>query len=88
MILIGRREDRLVLLRKELLHEFPGLRCHIEALSVCDVEKVFQLPDKLPEDFKKVDILVNNAGLALGGLYAYILLTSSQQFTSSYLFIY
>ncbi len=55
------------MLKKELEKAYPGIKIHLESLSVDDTEKVAKLPDQLPTEFKDVDILVNNAGLALGG---------------------
>jgi len=66
LILIGRRADRLLSLKKRLQDEYKGLRVHTEAMSVTDTARVMSLPDNLPEDLKCVDVLVNNAGLALG----------------------
>jgi 3-hydroxy acid dehydrogenase/malonic semialdehyde reductase len=66
LILVGRREDRLVELQKALQQSYKGIRVHLEALDVRDTDKVAKLPAKLPEEFQNVDILVNNAGLALG----------------------
>jgi 3-hydroxy acid dehydrogenase / malonic semialdehyde reductase len=66
LILVGRREDRLIRLQNELKTEYVGLQVHIESLSVSDMDKVKSLPERLPDEYKKVDILVNNAGLALG----------------------
>lgn len=66
LILVGRRGERLELLKKELIEEYPNLKVHCEAMSVTDLPAVEALPESLPEEFKNVEILVNNAGLALG----------------------
>lgn len=66
LVLVGRRKEKLLSLQQELQNEFKGLKCHIEAISVIDTEKVMALPETLPSEFREVDILVNNAGLALG----------------------
>lgn len=66
LVLIGRREDRLLKLKKEINQCYPEVRIHTVAMSVADTEKVAALPESLPEEFKAVDVLVNNAGLALG----------------------
>ena len=62
IIAIGRREDRLEELKKEL----KDSKIHTISLDVRDKEKVFNAIENLPEEFKNIDILVNNAGLALG----------------------
>lgn len=66
LVLVGRREDRLASLKKNLIKEFPALKVHTVAMSVADTDAVAALPKKLPADFRDVEVLVNNAGLALG----------------------
>jgi NADP-dependent 3-hydroxy acid dehydrogenase YdfG len=66
LILVGRRDDRLQSLKKEITQAFPEVDVHTVAMSVTDFDKVAELPKNLPEKFRNVDILVNNAGLALG----------------------
>ena len=66
LILVGRRDDRLQIMKKEIMENYPSVDIHTVAMSVTDLEKVAELPNKLPPKFKNVDILVNNAGLALG----------------------
>ena len=66
---MGRREDRLELLKNELLVSYPLLKINTISLSVTDIEKIELLPTTLPDEFKDVDIIVNNAGLALGVSY-------------------
>lgn len=66
LVLIGRRDDRLRELKKDLLTSYPALDVHTVALSVTDFDAVAALPSKLPDKFKNVEVLVNNAGLALG----------------------
>lgn len=66
LILVGRREDRLNALKKDIIASFPKVEVHTVKLSVTDTDAVAALPKKLPENFRDVEILVNNAGLALG----------------------
>lgn len=65
IIITGRREDRLVDLKKELELNYQikvqALNFDIRKLS--EVEKAIA---SLPNEFKKIDVLVNNAGLAAG----------------------
>lgn len=59
LVVLGRRQDRLVALAREL-------KAHA---LVCDVRRrkeVFEAVASLPKEFATVDVLVNNAGLALG----------------------
>lgn len=63
IIICGRREERLALLKKEL-SEFT------EILTLCfdvsDKKAVFEQINSLPESFSNIDILINNAGNAHG----------------------
>jgi NADP-dependent 3-hydroxy acid dehydrogenase YdfG len=66
LILVGRRETRLVELKKEIQAEYPGCKIHLAVMDVGDTAACMALPSKLPAEFREVDVLVNNAGLALG----------------------
>ena len=66
LVLIGRRENRLQQLKKDIISSYPSAQVHTVAMSVTDLSAVAALPNNLPAQFKSVDILVNNAGLALG----------------------
>lgn len=63
IIITGRRQERLDLLKKELLPM-------ADVLSLCfDVrnqDEVNQAITSLPDKWKNIDVLVNNAGLAVG----------------------
>ncbi len=63
LILCGRREGRLLELKKEFDSQVD---IHCLVFDVRNKESVFQQIGSLPEDFKKIDILINNAGNALG----------------------
>ncbi len=66
LVLVGRRDERLQSLKKDIMSAFPEVDVHTVAMSVTDKENVSNLPTSLPQKFRDVDILVNNAGLALG----------------------
>lgn len=66
LVLVSRRQDRLDVLKAELLQAYPSVKIHIVAMSVTDYKAVEKLPNELPAYFRDVDILVNNAGLAKG----------------------
>jgi len=62
LILIGRRQDRLVTLQEEL-----GKNCaHIIALDIRNAAAIHHAIATLPADFRAITALINNAGLALG----------------------
>jgi len=66
VILVARREERLVELAAEIGAKYADAKVHCVKLDMCDVAKIEALPAELPPEFAEVDILVNNAGLALG----------------------
>ncbi|RYY84462.1 SDR family NAD(P)-dependent oxidoreductase [archaeon] len=66
LVLVGRRKDRLDIIKKEILSFYPHTHIHTVSLSVTDYDAVAALPTTLPPEFRDVDILVNNAGIALG----------------------
>lgn len=65
IIITGRRNERLVQVKKELENEYS-----IEVLSLCfdiqDRQAVTAAFANLPQQWQKIDVLINNAGLALG----------------------
>ena len=63
IILCGRREDRLMELKKEL-SEFTEV--HTLSFDVRDKKAVFERINSLPPSFSKIDVLINNAGNAHG----------------------
>lgn len=66
LIFIGRREDKLLSLKKEIIAAYPNTAVHTVAMSVTDLQQIAELPKILPVKFRDVDILLNNAGLAIG----------------------
>lgn len=62
LILLGRREERLVALAGELGPE----RTHLCVTDVRDHAAVQEAVQSLPPAFQRVSLLVNNAGLAVG----------------------
>ena len=63
LILCGRREDRLEVLKKKLESQ---TKVHILNFDVRDKTAVFKSISSLPPSFSRVDILINNAGNAHG----------------------
>ncbi|WP_044205406.1 SDR family NAD(P)-dependent oxidoreductase [Flammeovirga sp. OC4] len=63
LIICGRREERLLELKKQLEEKVD---VHTLTFDVRDKESVFSQIASLPTPFQKVDILINNAGNAHG----------------------
>ena len=64
IIITGRREERLLVLKNEL--ERHNVRILPLCLDVRNEQEVKNALSNLPDEWKKIDILVNNAGLAAG----------------------
>ncbi|NVK27084.1 MAG: SDR family NAD(P)-dependent oxidoreductase [Flavobacteriia bacterium] len=64
ILAVGRREDRLIDLKKSI--EEIGVRCHTSTLDVRNQSDVEAFIKNLPADWKSIYVLVNNAGLAAG----------------------
>jgi NADP-dependent 3-hydroxy acid dehydrogenase YdfG len=67
-ILNGRREDRLLELKKNLEKKFD-ISVYLLPFDVQDETKVFDSIRELPVNWQNIDVLINNAGLALGRDY-------------------
>ncbi len=63
LILCGRRQDRLDIVKKALERE---TNVHTLNFDVRDKNAVFEAINSLPEAFNRIDILINNAGNAHG----------------------
>lgn len=63
VVLCGRREDRLLALKKEL-SEFTEV--YTLSFDVRNKKQVFDSINSLPENFSQIDVLINNAGNAHG----------------------
>jgi NADP-dependent 3-hydroxy acid dehydrogenase YdfG len=63
LILCGRRQDRLDILKEELSKQ---TKVHILNFDVRDKDAVFDAINSLPPDFSDIEILINNAGNAHG----------------------
>lgn len=65
IILTGRRSERLLALKKQLISEFSAEVIMLN-FDVRDKEAVGGAINSLPSDWKNIDVLLNNAGLAKG----------------------
>tara|TARA_R110000796_G_scaffold183498_1_gene299896 strand:- start:28005 stop:28769 length:765 start_codon:yes stop_codon:yes gene_type:complete len=63
LVLCGRREDRLAILKEELGKE---TKVHTLNFDIRNKDDVFKAIASLPDDFSTIDILINNAGNAHG----------------------
>ena len=68
IIVNGRREERLVELKRQLERKFNIAVCMLP-FDVRNRNKVFEIIQQLPDSWQAIDILINNAGLALGRDY-------------------
>lgn len=68
IVLIGRRIDRLEVLKSEFAETFPNQSVWTFPLDVTDMTMVRTVCSDILETIGQIDILVNNAGLALGWL--------------------
>lgn len=63
LILCGRRQDRLAILKQELSKQ---TKVHTLTFDVRNKDEVFDAINSLPSAFSDIDILINNAGNAHG----------------------
>lgn len=63
VVLCGRRQDRLDILKEELSQQ---TKVHTLCFDVRNKSDVFEAINSLPNDFSAIDILINNAGNAHG----------------------
>ena len=68
LIINGRREEKLLLVKEELEKRF-NTAILISSFDVRNRDEVFAAVKNLPEDWQHIDLLINNAGLALGRDY-------------------
>ena len=65
LILTGRRDERLHILKKRLESEYNA-SVYTLCFDVREYSDAENAINSLPDDWKRIDILVNNAGLAVG----------------------
>ncbi|AKJ04160.1 hypothetical protein ATI61_101743 [Archangium gephyra] len=69
LVLVARREERLEVLRDELLEHNPTLGVMVERCDLSHPDEVDSLLDSLHRHLVRVDVLVNSAGLGDYSLY-------------------
>src|SRR5262249_54208766 len=70
IILVARRDERLIDLADELQRQHPNLRSHIRKADLSDFAQLQDLLDWLDREKLDVDLLINNAGLGDSGPFA------------------
>lgn len=64
LIVIARREQRLLQLREELIVKNPKLIVSVRCCDLSDMTALSSTVDAIVQDFPVIDALINNAGLA------------------------
>jgi uncharacterized protein len=70
MILIARRDERLIELADQLQREHPKLIVHVRKVDLADLGQLRAFLESLDRDKLEVDLLINNAGLGDSGPFA------------------
>jgi uncharacterized protein len=70
MILVARRDERLIELAEQMQREHPKLVVHIRKVDLADFGEVRSFLDSLDREKREVDLLINNAGLGDSGPFA------------------
>ena len=70
MILVARRDERLIELADQLQREHPKLVVHIRKVDLADLSQLQAFLERLDSENLEVDLLINNAGLGDSGPFA------------------
>jgi uncharacterized protein len=70
MILVARRDEKLIELANELQREHPKLVVHVRKVDLADLGQLRAFLASLDRDKFEVDFLINNAGLGDSGPFA------------------
>jgi short-subunit dehydrogenase len=70
MILIARRDEKLIELADRLQREHPKLIVHVRKVDLADLGQLRAFLESLDRDKLEVDLLINNAGLGDSGPFA------------------
>ena len=70
MILVARRDEKLMELADRLQREHPKLVVHIRKVDLADLGQLRAFLESLDRDKLEVDLLINNAGLGDSGPFA------------------
>jgi len=70
IILVARRDEKLIELADRLQREHPKLVVHVRKVDLADLGQLGAFLESLDRDKLEVDLLINNAGLGDSGLFA------------------
>lgn len=70
MILVARRDEKLIELADQLQREHPKVIVHVRKADLADFGEVRRFLESLDRDNLEVDLLINNAGLGDSGPFA------------------
>jgi short-subunit dehydrogenase len=70
LILVARRDERLIALADRLQRERPNLAVHIRKVDLADLGQLRAFLEWLDREKLEVDLLINNAGLGDSGAFA------------------
>lgn len=70
LVLVARREARLVALAESLMGKYPNLKVHVEAVDLADPVAGRALIERVEAAPGGLDVLINNAGMGDIGLFA------------------
>src|SRR5262245_61885291 len=70
MILVARRDERLIELADHLQREHPKLVVHVRRVDLADLAQLQPFLESLDREKLEVDLLINNAGLGDSGPFA------------------
>lgn len=70
MILIARRDERMIELADQLQREHPKLVVHVRKVDLADLGQLRAFLEALDRDKLEVDLLINNAGLGDSGPFS------------------
>ena len=70
MVLVARRDERLIELADQLQREHPKLVVHVRKVDLADLGQLQAFLESLDREKLEVDLLINNAGLGDSGPFA------------------
>ncbi|MEZ4818492.1 MAG: SDR family oxidoreductase [Bdellovibrionota bacterium] len=69
LVLLARREDRLLQVKSDILSQYPALQVHILVEDLIQDDALKQIQEFLTANNISIDYLVNNAGFGLRGQF-------------------